>query len=111
MMNESESNIESVITDFDNDSIAIAAADAVSAELVMGNNEGGFHNDDIISSDNSDDDDDVIKAIIKEGKRKGVDDNDTDEISDGANDTSGTYPADCYSFLALYSPLDHFGFW
>ena len=109
MMNESESNIESV-TDFDNESSIIAAGDAVSAELVMGNNEGGFHNDDIISSDNSDSDD-VIKAIIKEGKRKGVDDNDTDEISDGANDTSGTYPADCYSFLALYSPLDHFGFW
>ena len=108
-MNESGSNIESV-TDFDNNESIIAAADAVSAELVMGNNEGGFHNDDIISSDNSDDDN-VIKAIIKEGKGKGVDDNDTDEISDGANDTSGTYPADCYSFLALYSPLDHFGFW
>jgi hypothetical protein len=111
MMNESGSNIIESVTDFDNESSIFAAADAVSAELVMGNNEGGFHNDDIISSDNSDDDD-VIKAIIKGGKKGGVnDDNDTDEISDGANDTSGTYPADCYSFLALYSPLDHFGFW
>ena len=109
MMNESGSNIIESVTDFDNEdsSIAIAAADAVSAELVMGNNEGGFHNDDILSSDNSDDDDDVIKAIIKGGKKGGVNDNDTDEISDGDNDTSGTYPADCYSFLALYLSLIH----
>ena len=72
MMNESGSNIESVTDDFDNESI-IAAVDAVSAELVMGNNEGGFHNDDIISSDNSDSDD-VIKAIIKGGKKGVADD-------------------------------------
>ena len=109
-MNESGSNIIESVTDFDNNESSIAAADAVSAELVMGNNEGGFHNDDIISSDNSDSDD-VIKAIIKGGRKGVADDDNTDEISDGDNDTSGTYPADCYSFLALYSPFDHFGFW
>jgi hypothetical protein len=103
MMNESgsngngKSNIESA-TDFDNESIAVADADAVSAELVMGNSEGGFHDDDISDSDD-------VKAI--KGEEGG--DDDTDE-SDGDR-TSGTYPADCYSFLALHSPFDHFGFW
>ena len=67
------------------------------------------NNDDVIIVDGDDD------LVTREKQRDRGDDTDEgDGGDDGDNDintNNATYPADCYSFLALYSPLDHLGFW
>jgi len=51
-------------------------------------------------------DDDAPVAVAKEGNfddEIGMEMGDEDEQS---SETRGTYPADCYSFLALYGPIN-----
>ena len=93
----------------------VADADVVnsSTELVImsvnndndNNKEGSFHYE-----DNNDDVEDRQK--IRDAREININTESNNNNGHGkTSGISGTYPADCYSFLALYSPLDHFGFW
>jgi len=119
--------------------IGDADADAVSSpELVVmsGNNEkeeGSFHDEedfdvDVVTNTNNDydyDNDNEDARVVKdrtiidareniidtENNNNNNNNNNSNNRDGDAEKTSGTYPADCYSFLSLYSPFDHFGFW
>ena len=62
------------------------------------------------SSSGTDDDDDAPFAVAKEGNfddeigMEVVVGDDEDEKA-SSSETNGTYPADCYSFLALHGPI------
>jgi hypothetical protein len=110
MMNDKSNGLGDYYGGTGENSVADADADddAVnsSTELVMmsGNNnkEGSFHDDE------ENDDVEEDRQIRDASENKIIIDTENNN-ADGK--TSGTYPADCYSFLALYSPFDHFGFW
>jgi hypothetical protein len=91
-------------------------ADAVSsAELVMmsGNNnkEGSFHDEDVVVVDVEDRQISRDASGIINATRNNNNNNNNNNSNNEDEKTSGTYPADCYSFLALHSPFDHLGFW
>ena len=91
------------------------------------NNNNNYNDDDeenfaadYADTTTDDNDDDVVivegdDLVTREQQRDRGDDIDEGDGGDDGdkdiNTNNATYPADCYSFLALYSPLDHLGFW
>lgn len=67
-------------------------------------------NDDVVIVE-GDDLGDASNKIIKQQREIGDDIESYGNEDEDKSTNSGTYPADCYSFLALHSPFDHLGFW
>jgi len=51
-------------------------------------------------------DDDAPVAVAKEGNVDDDSDKKGEDEYEQSSETNGTYPADCYSFLALYGPIN-----